>query len=187
MRTLALIFLTAGIALPQATIVERSFLIRADTTTVDQYSGMTQTCILVFPDGKYRLERTFSSNAGGAPEVRVYLDQLPDASLKQLQATLDDGAFQEINTPASRGGIIQDMDMISASIPRDHQIQSFTFPNADSRRQYEKTLKPLFSWMKDVEKRKVQVAKTEKPTNCSPPQVMYRSTGPAGSADGVQR
>jgi hypothetical protein len=174
MRILALIFLTAGLALPQD-IVERTYVIRADTTTIDEMSGMTQTCVLVFPDGKYRLEKTFSPNSGGSPEVRVYLDQLPDANFKQLQAALDDSTFQQISTPESRGGIIQNMDILTASIPRDHTIQNFTFPNADSRRQYEKSLKPLVNWMRATEKLKVQVAKSEKPTNCVAPRVMYRT------------
>lgn len=174
MRTLALVLLAAGLALPQ-TIVERSFLIRAETTTVDPYAGMTNVCILVLPDGKYRLERSFQSNSGGSPDVRIYVDQLPDASMKQLQSALDDPAFQGINTPESHGGIIQNMDILSASIPRDHGFQNFTFPNVDSRRQYEKTLKPLVNWMKDVQKRKVQVAKSERSDHCTPPRVIYRT------------
>ena len=173
MRTLFLLILSSGLVLPQV-IVERSFVIRAGTTTVDPYSGMTNVCILVFPDGKYRLERSFQPNSGGSPDVRVYLDQLPDASMKQLQATLDDPAFQEISAE-SRGGIVQNMDILEATVPREHRVQNFTFPNADSRRQFEKTLKPFVNWLKDVQKRKVPVAKSEKPDNCAPPRVVYRT------------
>lgn len=173
MRTLFLLLLAAGLAFPQ-TIMERSFLIRAETTTVDPYTGMTNVCILVFPDGKYRLERSFQSNSGDPADVRVYLDQLPDANMKQLQAVMDDPSFQEIRAE-SHGGIIQNMDMLEATVPREHGFQNFSFPNAESRKQYEKTLKPLVNWLRDVQKRKVPVAKSEHSDHCTPPRVMYRT------------
>ena len=41
------------------TLVERTFVMRAETTTVDSYTGMTHICVLVYADGKYRMERSF--------------------------------------------------------------------------------------------------------------------------------
>ena len=177
MRTFAFIVLFAVFALPQ-TIVQRTFLLRAETTTADPYSGLSHVCVLVYPDGKYRLEKSAQSLGDRAPEVRVYLDQLPDASLKQMQAALDDPAFQDIETPERHGGIIQDMDILSVTVPRVNALQNLSFETASQRKPYEKTLKPLINWMKDVEKRKVPVAKGEPSDNCRAPMVMYRRLSP---------
>ena len=97
--SLALAFLPLSIsAFPQSVVVDRSYVIRAETTTVDTYTGMTHVCILVMPDGHYRRERSFQGMSGGTPYSRVYLDKLPDDSLKRLQSILDDDKFQRIAT-----------------------------------------------------------------------------------------
>jgi hypothetical protein len=175
MRPLVLVVLAASFAFPQ-TIVDRTFVMRADTTSFDPYSGMTHVCVLVYPDGKYRLERSFQPSTGGALDMRVYLDQLPEADLKQLQAALDDHDFQGIHTPERHGGIIQDLDQLTVTVPRERAFQNIDFENAGQRKPYEKSLKPLLNWMKDVQKRKVKVAKEERSDNCQPPRVMYRGS-----------
>src|ERR1700691_1081863 len=82
-------------------LVSRPYVIRAETTIFDTYTGMVHTCILVQPDGHYRRERTFQGMSGGTPYVDIYMDSLPEDSLKRLQAILDDADFQKINTPPS--------------------------------------------------------------------------------------
>jgi len=149
---------------------------RAETTAFDPYFGMTHTCIVVFPDGHYRLERSFQNSSSTRPDDKVYVDVLPEASVKQLQAILDDEKFEQIQTDKPRGGIVQEMDTLSVSIPREHRLQNMSFVNAAERKPYERQLKPLFTWMKDTQKRKVQVAKKEIANNCEVPMVMYRST-----------
>ncbi|MBZ5693828.1 MAG: hypothetical protein LAN36_00555 [Acidobacteriia bacterium] len=177
-----LVLLATAIALPQ-TLVQRTFLVRAETTTIDPYSGMTHICVLVYPDGKYRLERSSQTEAGRSAEVLVYLDQLPDASLKQLDSVLDDPAFGNIHTPEPHGGMIQDLDVLMLSVPRVNAIQNLSFETAAQRKPFEKALKPFINWMKDVEKRKVRVAKGESSDNCRAPMVMYRSQAPLPSRD----
>lgn len=175
MRTAVFLFVLSPLLALSQTLVERTFLIRAETTTMDPYSGMTHVCILVHSDGKYRLERSFQGVQGGAPETRVYLDQLPESSLKQMQALLADQNFQQITTSELQGGIIQNMDVLMVSIPREHNIQNLNFETVNQRKPYEKTLKPLLNWMKDLQKRKVPVAKAERSDNCKSPQIIYRS------------
>jgi hypothetical protein len=168
------------------TLMERTFVMRAETTVMDVYTGMSHTCILVMPDGHYRLEKSFQGNQGGGTDERVYLDSLPDASLKQLQAILDDSKFQQIRTEKPKGGIVQDMDTLMVTVPREHNLQSMAFLNAAERKPYEKSLKPFQNWMKDVQKRKGPAAKNEKGDNCSAPQVLYRSTSSYPEGGGPQ-
>jgi hypothetical protein len=175
MRTLALIALAATFAFPQS-IVEQTFIMRAETASFDPYAGMSHVCMLVFPDGKYRLEKSFQSSNGTGTDMHVYLDQLPDASLKQLQAALDDPEFKGIHTPEPHGGIVQDLDQLGVTIPREQAVQNIAFETANERKPYEKGLKPLLNWMKDVQKRKVQIAKDARSDNCQPPRVVYRGS-----------
>jgi hypothetical protein len=169
------------------TLVERSYVLRAETTTFEQYSGMERTCVLIYPDGRYRMEKTFQGLQGGDPETKVYLDTLPDADMKALQLVLDDGKFQEIKTPQAHGGIIKDMDTLYVTIPREHLMQNMSFNNAADRKPFEKALKPFQNSLKNIEKRKVPVAKSEKSNNCEPPRVIYRSTfAPSSNGENPQ-
>jgi hypothetical protein len=158
------------------TLVEKLYLMRADTTTVDSYTGMTRICVVVFPGGRYRMERTFQSNSGGSPETKVFIDTLPADDLKNLEASLDNDDLQKIKTAPARGGIIQDMDMLSLSIPREHTLQNMEFETAAQRKPFDKGLKPFLNSLKALEKRKVAAAKTETPNSCETPRVMYRTT-----------
>ena len=162
------------------TLVEKLYLMRADTTTVDPYSGMTRTCVAVLPDGRYRMERSFQSNNGGNPETRVFVDKLSPDELKSLEATLDNEDLQKIKTQPSHGGIIKDMDMLSLSVPREHTMQNIEFETVAQRKPYEKSLKPFLNSLKTIEKRKVPASKTETPNNCEVPRVMYKTTYKAG-------
>ena len=164
------------------TLVEKLYVMRADTTTVDTYTGMTHICILVFPDGRYRLERSFQGMQGGRPETKVYLDKLSDAEFKALQGVLDESKFQEIKTDTPHGGIVQDMDTLTVNVPREHTLQNFSFVNAAERKPFEKTLKPFFNTLKSIEKRKAPIAKTEASNNCDTPRVMYRTAFTSSSA-----
>jgi hypothetical protein len=174
MRTLILALLLSSTAFAQV-IVERSFLLRAETTSFDPYSGMAHFCVLVYPDGKYRLERTLQDPHGGTPETKVYINELADAGIKQLMATLDDADLQAINTPERHGGIIQNLDTLMITIPREHTIQNLVFENTDQRKPYEKKLKPVLAWMKDIQKKKGPVAKDEQSTNCAAPRILLRA------------
>jgi len=47
---------------------------------------------------------------------------------------LDSEDLQRIKTPPARGGIIQEMDMLSLSIPREHTLQNIDFQTAAQRK-----------------------------------------------------
>ena len=183
---LAIVALLLGQASAQ-TLVEKLYLMRSDTTTVEQYYGMTRICIVVLPDGHYRMERTYQSAQGGAPETKVFVDTLPPEDLKNLQAALDNDDLLRIKTAPPRGGIIQNMDMLSLSVPREHTLQNIQFETAAERKPYDKALKPFLNSLKAIQKRKVPAAKNEVPNDCEAPRVMYRSVLPAGSTPDVNQ
>jgi hypothetical protein len=176
-----MILLAARLSSAQ-TLMERLYVMRAETTVFDQMSGMTHTCVLVYPDGRMRLERTFQSNDGGQQQTKVYLDTLSDPDLKALEAVLDEQKFQEIKTAPPHGGIVKDMDTLNISIPREHTMQNIAFVNAAERKPFDKALKPFLNSLKNLEKRKVPVAKSEPSNNCEAPRVVYRTTYAPGAA-----
>jgi hypothetical protein len=175
-------FLSAVLANAQ-TMVDRTYAMRAETTVFDPYSGMTHTCLLVLADGNYRLERSFQGMSNNNVDNKVYLDSLPEASMKKLEAVLNDSNFQAIKTGEPAGGIVPNMDTLMVSVPREHSVQNIYFLNADQRRPFDKQLKPFQVWFKEVQKRKLQVNKQEAANNCKTPMVMYRSENRPDSAD----
>jgi hypothetical protein len=106
--------------------------------------------------------------------------------MKQLQSILDESKFQTIQTEKPKGGIVQNMDTLFVTIPREHNMQSLAFMNAAERKPYDKDLKAFQNWMKDLQKRKVPATKNEKGDNCSAPQVLYRSTSMDSNPGGPQ-
>jgi hypothetical protein len=159
------------------TLAERTFIMRSETTTMDQYTGTTHYCVLVYPDGKYRMERVFRGMTGSDSntDTKVYLDSLPEADLKALEAMLDDGKFAAIKTGELKAESLQgkDVDTMLVSVPREHEVQNIAFNNAAERKAFDKDLKPFLNFLKNLEKRKAPVAKTEKSNNCEPPKIMY--------------
>jgi hypothetical protein len=168
------------------TLVERTFVMRAETTTMDPYTGTTRTCVLVYLDGKYRMERTFRGMTGSSSDTdtKVYLDTLPEADLKALEAVLDDGKFVAIKTgELSQDKMGKDIDSLLVSVPREHEVQNVAFNNASERKPFEKDLKAFLGFLKNLQKHKAAAAKSEKSNNCEPPKVIYGSTASASKED----
>ncbi|MGO9126502.1 MAG: hypothetical protein ACLP6G_16655 [Terriglobales bacterium] len=157
------------------TLVDKPYLVRAETTVFDSNSGMTHICILVTPDGHYRRERSFQALSVGTPYTRVWVDALPEASVKELEAILDEAKFQNIRTPQAHGGIFRYMDTLGVTVPREHYVQNIIFMNSADRKPYDKDLKAFLNWMKDIEKRKMPEAKGEGLNNCAAPMVQFRT------------
>jgi hypothetical protein len=180
------VFLLASTIGSAQTLIEPTYLLRAETIVFDPYRGMSDVCVLVLPDGHYRLEKSYQSGAGSGT-TWVYSGTLPEENMRQLQAVLRDSKFQAINTGPMEitmhayktdGGFVtgtmESMDALSVSIPREHAVQNFAFKDAEERKPHERDLKPFQKWLKDLQKRKVDADKKENRTNCPAPHVVYR-------------
>jgi hypothetical protein len=176
MKPTAIILTLIALASPciSQTLADKTFLVRAETSVIMNGAGLSHTCVLVFPDGKYRLEKSFQREQNTAPDSKVFLDTLPETSLKQLQSVLDDPKLAAIKTPEPPSSSVQDLDALGIIVPREHGLQNVNFMTAKERKPYKNDLEPFQNWMKDVDKRKVPQAKQEKANNCVAPQVGYR-------------
>jgi hypothetical protein len=195
---LAILAIVIGKASAQ-TLVEKPFIMRYNEVTVDAFSHITGICVIVFPDGRYRMERTFQSSQQGhfddwqLRETKVFTGTLLPDDLKNLQAALDNDDLQRIKTAAfsvelpnlpidyrlSYGRLGSIGPTLSLSIPREHDIQNIEFGSPAQRKPYDKALKPFFNSLKALDKRKIPAAKNEIPHNCEAPR---RSTSRAGSS-----
>ncbi|SRR6266568_3605119 len=176
MRMLLLLLITPTFAFSQG-LVQPTYLVRAETATFDPHYGWTHFCVLVYPDGKYHLERE-KVDTDNKKKSKVYLGQLPDSSIRELRAATDDPDFQVITTPWKHGGLLRDPDVIRAWVPREQQLQYISFETSKQRHPYEKILKPLVNWMKEVEKQKGSALESETANDCAAPLVFYRHSVP---------
>ena len=144
-----------------------AFVARIHRNYLGQFTGLHTSCIVVHGDGRYRLEDLQQDLGGGPISVKIYLSSLPEAMLSRLRAILDAESFAEIKAPVNNDQIISSVDSISVTVPRKVGTQSFTFLDADSRKPYQKSLKPLFDWFRDVQKRKVSPQKGGSSNKCT--------------------
>ena len=156
------------------TLVQQTYVIRMENDLADAESDVVHTCLLVYPDGKYRVERSIQHDTG-RPDDQVYLGLLSGELMAELKQVLADQGLQSVPRPAPKRGVIQDVDSLFALIPRQNDLQSIGFWTTKDRKPYQANLKPLQAWWKGVMKQKVPLAKKEPVNNCDPPEVVYRT------------
>jgi hypothetical protein len=183
MRAVAFVLLAVMFAFPQY-LSERTYLVRAETALAD--NGWIHFCVLVYPDGKYRLERE-KVNSNNKRKYNIYSGQLSEGSIKQLLATIDNPDFQALQTPWKHGGLVRNADVLRVTVPRLQQLQFISFETAHQRHPYEKTLKPFVNWMKQVEKEKGRELEGETANDCAAPLVFYRRSVPDPSQAAVPK
>jgi hypothetical protein len=135
-------------------------------------------CVLVYPDGGYRVEKSFQGKGVPKFEVTVYVGTLSDEDMKELHATISNPKFAQIQTaaPADYRGQVsdhitkhEDVNTLAITVPREHSVQKMTFMSASERKPFQPNLAPFVDWMKQLENRKLEPAKSEKPDNCKAP------------------
>jgi hypothetical protein len=167
---------------PAQTLVERTYVMRVETTIAEPIGGLVHTCMLVYPDRRFRKEKSYVDRSNANPPTQVYLDKLPEADMHALEAIISDKQFQLIQSLGPRAFVVHDMDMLFVSIPQEHSVQNFVFKNEEDRKPYKETLKPFIRFIGNLDRRKVQTAKDEPSNNCEAPRVMYRSMVSPSSA-----
>lgn len=176
MRVLSFAFFAFVLAGPSfsQTLIERSFIVRAETTTFDKMdSADVHICVLVYPNRQYRLERGIRLFITGRPEVKIYVSTLSEEELGSLEAILNTGKFPQISTNPKPYRVLRDIDFIQLTIPREHGVQRLVFRDSEEQEPYAKDLKPFREWLKQLEKKKQKPSKSEESNNCRTPVVKY--------------
>ena len=145
----------------------RIFILRAEIMTDDPHSTLMDTCVLVYPDGRYRMEKSYDVIAGIDPrKTKVYLGTLPDSDLRDLESVLNDEKFEQIKTVRRQLDLSGTVDALLVTVPRAHSVQVLMFNNSFERKPFDKDLKAFSNALENIVKRKVAVAKTEKGNDC---------------------
>lgn len=146
---------------------ERIFIMRAEIITDDPHSTLMDTCVLVYPDGRYRMEKSYDMITGTDPrKTKVYLGTLPDSDLRDLESVLNDEKFEQIKTARRQLDYSGTVNALLVAVPREHSVQVLMFKNSLERKPFDKDLKAFSNALENIVKRKVAVAKMEKGNDC---------------------
>ena len=166
-----------------------SFLVQLAYLKTEMSSSRSSTCIAVFPDGHFRLEKSWrdlSITVGSRSEM--FEGTLSDESLRSLTTILamDDLKKLKVNDPPpeavpSQFEAIGETEIIRAVIPRQEGLQKLSLvgiglsPEQRHPRPLPAEVNPLVQWIrtttKQVERHKGSIVKSGKPVDCWLPKV----------------
>jgi hypothetical protein len=152
------------------------------------------SCLVVYGDGKYVLEKRDEATVG-RPKVKRAEGNLGADDLQRLKAILDDEALKKVKTPKmpdlpDDAQAVRDIESLDAEINHSGATQRFTLvkervktgamtsattgPSTgmdaylDNGASYKKTLSPLLKWFEGVQKKSKSDMKESKPQYCAP-------------------
>jgi hypothetical protein len=150
------------------------------------------SCLVVYGDGKFTLEKREESTVG-KPKVKRTEGTLGPDDVQRLKAILDDDAFKKIITPKAptlpdNASAIREIESIDAQIDRAGTPQRITTIKErvkmgasetggatngmdtylDNGAPFQKILNPLLKWFEGVEKKSKSDLKDATPQYCAP-------------------
>lgn len=152
------------------------------------------SCLIVYEDGKYILEKREELTVG-KPKVKRAEGSLGADDLQRLKGILADEDLKKIKSPKmpdlpADAQALRELDSLDAQIDRDGTVQRFmtvkervktgalvsatSGPSTgmdaylDNGEAHKKTLAPLLKWVDGVEKKSKSELKEAKPQYCSP-------------------
>jgi hypothetical protein len=146
----------------------------------------TLSCLVVYGDGKYVLEKRDEANVG-KPKIKLAEGSLTPDDLQHLKAILDDEALKKVGMPKppdfpDDAVTVREIESVDAQIDRSTTTQHFTTIKErvkttaasgmdtylDNGAAYQKTLNPLMKWFEGLEKKSKSDLKESKPQYCAP-------------------
>jgi hypothetical protein len=152
------------------------------------------SCLVVYADGKYVLERREEQTLG-KPKVKQAEGMLGAEDLQHLKAIVEDEEFKKITSPKmpdlpADSQAIRELDSLDAQIDHNGATQRFTTvrervktgalisatsgPSTgmdaylDNSEPFKKQLNPLLKWFDAVEKKSKSDLKQSQPKYCAP-------------------
>jgi len=144
------------------------------------------SCLVVYGDGKYVLEKREESTVG-KPKVKRAEGSLSPDDLQRLKAILDDDALKKVATPKAPdlpddATMVREFESVDAQIDRTDTTQHFTTIKervkttaatgmdvyVDNAASFQKSLNPLMKWFEGLEKKSKSELKDSQPQYCVP-------------------
>jgi hypothetical protein len=148
------------------------FVVNLKYVRIDLPRSSSNTCLVVFPDGRFHLEESFDWPAS---KPQVFEDSLTQTSLNSLATLLAAEDLKSLQTTASEEQKIAQGEIVWVRIPRGEALQKLIFAGlqASATQRVKKlpsALDPLLNWfhttVKGVKQQKLRALKGAKPTNC---------------------
>lgn len=150
-------------------ITQDTFLLRYEkhdfNATVN--AGVASSCLLIYPDGKYRFERERQEWDEKRPTTHVFEGQIDADSLGKLRQIVNSPDFRAVRV-IPEGNMVRSDETYNVDILRADGLQRFMVTD-DTRRQYNKALKPFIDWEHSLEKRKTPETKGAASNGCQFP------------------
>jgi len=122
--------------------------------------------VIVYPEGRYRLETTVQDGPSFTPKSKVFEDELSNPDLADLNAILNSDEFRALRTEEKLGSLPgQDWETWVILIPRTEGEQKLLFHTSDWKTS--KPPKSFLSWFTTVEKQRKRELSNAKADQCS--------------------
>jgi hypothetical protein len=153
-----------------------SFLIQLGYAKLDLPALDLTTCMAVFPDGRFHMERSWQSSTIEVSGSQTFEGSLSQNSLRSLLAILaanDLKTLTQLDEP--RAFAVSQGQLIWAMVPRPEATQTFFLVGLEGTakqnpRPLPQSVHPLVKWVqavtKNARKEKLFAAKGAKPVNC---------------------
>jgi hypothetical protein len=150
-------------------ITQDTFLLRFQkhdfNATVN--AGVASSCLIVYPDGKYRFEREHQEWNEKRQTAHVFEGQVDADSMAKLRQIVNNPDFRAVHV-IPEGNMIVSNESYNVDVLRADGLQRFMITD-DTRRQYNKALKPFVDWEHQLEKRKTPETKGAESNGCQFP------------------
>jgi hypothetical protein len=149
-------------------ITQDKFLLRFQKHEFSSINGaVLSSCLLVYPDGRYRFEREYQDYNDRRPTARVFEGQLETGDVDRLRGIVTTPDFRSVHVNP-QGNMIRTNESYSVYLLRADGGQHFMITD-ETRRTYSKALKPFIDWERGMEKRKTAEIKGAMANGCQFP------------------
>jgi hypothetical protein len=151
---------------------ESPLVVKIKYVKIDLPRSTTNTCLVVFADGKFHLEEG-SDFPPSKPQV--FEDSLTQDSLNSLTTILAANDLKSLQTVSSEEQKIAQGEIVWVHIPRGETLQKLIFAGLEASatqraRKLPAALEPLLNWfhatVKGAKQQKLRPLRNAKPTHC---------------------
>lgn len=147
----------------------RDFVLRVNEEQPLADGGSNESCILVFPDKRYRVEKVHHG-WGNRLDASAFEGQLSDDEFGRLKAILDAEDFRELAQKAVpvTPPLVSDYDSVLIWVLRSNKLQELSFPTVSSRKPFSSAIDPVVNWFRAARKVSTSSVNPSHLSRCSP-------------------
>ena len=147
----------------------RDFVVRVNEEQPLADGGSNESCILVFPDKRYRIEKVHHG-WGNRLDASAFEGQLSDDEFRRVKAILDIEDFRELAQTAVpvTAPFVSDYDSVVIWVLRSNKLQELSFPTVSSRKPFRSAVDPVVNWFRAARKVHTSSVNPTQLSRCSP-------------------